>query len=301
MTEIKHQKNDEIIMNSETGLKKITAKLKWTIKDFQTLTSSENRRRFPNIQSSTFFIQDKDREKPFQITFHYNYNFLHFKCTPDLPKYSTIVCSVLNKRGMSDWQSSLFIPPLNRIQLTPEFLVQLKKPYKPYLNLVLLFQIDIIDDVVTNLVYDSTPSPVYSNFDQFRQSQTICDVTFFIDNRELKAHKVILASRSPVFLAMFQHQFAEQNNNVTIVDIRFEIFEALLQYIYNCEIKDLNDIADELLIAADKYLIDELKFMCEKVLTSNMSKEKAANLLSIAAQCKCENLEACCRFHILGK
>jgi speckle-type POZ protein len=46
-----------------------------------------------------------------------------------------------------------------------------------------------------------------------------------------KAHKCILACRSPVFAAMFQHEMIERNSNeVEIVDIKGDVIEKMLRY-----------------------------------------------------------------------
>lgn len=298
---IQEQKEYEITMSSVTRLKKIVANFKWTIMDFDSLHTCENKQRFPIIKSSTFFLYDNECEKSFQISFHYVHKYVHLKCIPDLPRYTTVKCSILNEDGKHLWQSQTFFPPLNRILLPFSDLIAHSKQtyYSPNNTLRLLFSIEIIEDLVTEIMTDSL-LPTFNIFEQFLENQQICDVTFIIGNQELKAHKIILAARNPVFLAMFSHEYSETKNNiVTILDIRYEIFKALLQYIYNSEIKNIHEIAGELLIAADKYLMNDLKLKCEKILINDMIKEKAINLLSIAIQCKCKNLEACCRFFIL--
>jgi speckle-type POZ protein len=55
---------------------------------------------------------------------------------------------------------------------------------------------------------------------------------------EARAHKCILAARSPVFAAMFANRMAEvtsSSDGITVVhidDISRPVFEALLRYIY---------------------------------------------------------------------
>ena len=86
------------------------------------------------------------------------------------------------------------------------------------------------------------------------------DVTLVAGRKELKAHKLILSARSPVFARMFQHNTRESiTNTVTITDITAEVLEAMLQFIYtdDCAIlqksaDSSDDVIRELLIAADK-------------------------------------------------
>ena len=70
---------------------------------------------------------------------------------------------------------------------------------------------------------------------------------------ELLCHTNILAARSPVFQAMFQHDTAEaQSKVVEMVDVEPEIAMEMLQYIYTGNTKSAGKEA-ELLAAADKY------------------------------------------------
>ena len=59
------------------------------------------------------------------------------------------------------------------------------------------------------------------------------DVEIVVSGHQFKAHKAILAARSPVFAAMFDNQMKEsQQNRVEINDIDEEVFEKVLRFIY---------------------------------------------------------------------
>src|SRR5699024_5992251 len=71
--------------------------------------------------------------------------------------------------------------------------------------------------------------------------------------KEIKAHKLILASRSPVFAAMFEHELEEsKQNRVVITDIKPEVAESMVRYIYAGKVDSFELYAMELLEAADK-------------------------------------------------
>lgn len=57
-----------------------------------------------------------------------------------------------------------------------------------------------------------------------------------------------------------------KEGNVEINDVGPEILEALMEFIYTDSVTNLNDIADEVLIAAEKYSLDRLKAKCEVIL-----------------------------------
>ena len=296
MTGIEKLKQNEIHICSETRLKRIAANLKWVINDFHSLSTVHNKRRFPILESSTFLLQSKNKDKSFKISFQYDYRFLQITSIPKFPKDVTNVCTILDKDGKNVWQSKMFIPPFYRVRLPVETLLRDKKKYLTNNTLQFLFEIEIIEDLVTEYITDFNVCPGFSNLERFLEDQAMCDVTFLIDGQELRAHKIILAIRSPAFLAMFSHGFSEHKNNMArISDIRPEVFKALLRYIYNAEIHNMSEIASELLVAADKYLLEDLKLKCERFLIANITVEKANDLLQIAKKHNCINLELYCR------
>ncbi|CAB0033432.1 unnamed protein product, partial [Trichogramma brassicae] len=79
--------------------------------------------------------------------------------------------------------------------------------------------------------------------------------------KTIPAHRVVLAAVSPVFKAMFSHELPEnKNKSVDIADVTYEAAVEMLRYIYtgNVECQEFSSAA-ELLEAADKYQLEELK------------------------------------------
>jgi len=91
------------------------------------------------------------------------------------------------------------------------------------------------------------------DFHQLLANCTLSDVTLVVGDKELEAHKNILGARSPVFAAMFEHDFKEKNENrVNIDDVPLNVFEELLRYIYSGKVVDMDKYATGLLAASDK-------------------------------------------------
>ena len=116
------------------------------------------------------------------------------------------------------------------------------------------------------------------------ENKELCDVKLTVNGKDFHAHKIMLAARSSVFAAMFKHEMAENvNNTVTITDINHQVFEEVLRYIYTGKISSLTDeIAAELLVAADKYVLDRLKIICEMFIGKNLTKENVTDMLIVA-------------------
>ena len=100
---------------------------------------------------------------------------------------------------------------------------------------------------------------------------------------EFPAHKVILAARSPVFASMFEHSMQESTNNkVVIDDVCPDALKEMLMYIYTGEVSDVGNVAYDLLYAADKYQLDDLKSFCEQQLSKSLKVENAARMVQFA-------------------
>jgi speckle-type POZ protein len=117
------------------------------------------------------------------------------------------------------------------------------------------------------------------------KTKTLADVEFQCDGKSIKAHTLILASGSPILAAMFENDFKEKQERVAnITDIKANIFENLLKYIYTGETAletEVEDVAD-LLVAADKYAVETLKEECAIYLTKDLKVENAARYLVLA-------------------
>jgi len=110
----------------------------------------------------------------------------------------------------------------------------------------------------------------------------------------MKAHKAIVSARSPVFAAMVESGMKESvENRVEINDIAPDIFEALLRFIYTDRV-DFNqpdlDVED-LLVAANKYMLPLLKLECQKFLSESLTIENCVEMLTLADLHNCVHLK----------
>jgi len=130
------------------------------------------------------------------------------------------------------------------------------------------------DEAISNLSQD---------LEQLFINRSGTDICFVVDGKEIKAHKLLLSARSPVFAAMLESGMKETvENRVKIDDIAPDIFEALLRSIYTDRV-DLTKIdPKDLLAAANKYLLSLLKIQCQRFLASKLSTINCVELLALA-------------------
>ena len=118
------------------------------------------------------------------------------------------------------------------------------------------------------------------------------DITFVIAGKEIRAHKFILAARSPVFAAMFQNESKEAAlSRFSIPDMEPDIFEALLSFLYTDQVDLTFKMSKSLLTASKHYQLDLLGWHCERFLAQELSIENCCDLLKLANDHPAEDLK----------
>ncbi|KAF8689704.1 hypothetical protein HU200_041700 [Digitaria exilis] len=112
------------------------------------------------------------------------------------------------------------------------------------------------------------------------------DVTFKVKNANFRAHKFVLAMRSPVFEAeLYGPMKGTRKRSITVEDMEPEVFELLLHFMYtdslppmdNLDEVESQDIVKHLLVAADRIDVDSV-----------------APTLALAEQHHCNKLKDAC-------
>jgi hypothetical protein len=155
--------------------------------------------------------------------------------------------------------------------------------------IIVSVEIDVATETVTTSSEDSFSVPdsdrqLIEDYQRLlKEGENFSDFVIRIDNREIKVHRAILASRSTVFNAMLMHDTEEANNGyVEIKDLEYEIVLEMLNFIYCGRCPRLSELGGELLVAADKYSLGDLKLHCEKALINALHTENACELLILA-------------------
>jgi len=109
------------------------------------------------------------------------------------------------------------------------------------------------------------------------------DLKIICKERIFDCHKLILSCQSDVFRKMFERNMAEvKTGKVKIDDVKPEVMETMLFFIYHDEIQDKMKINSELLLAADKYNIRGLLDVCANYLEVNLSLENGLDVMVAA-------------------
>ncbi|XP_055372311.1 uncharacterized protein LOC129606184 [Condylostylus longicornis] len=122
---------------------------------------------------------------------------------------------------------------------------------------------------MSSILSSSSTTPLSHRFYQLFKSEKYWDCSFCIDDHIIKAHKLILATSSPVFEAMLYGplNFNDNNNStgiktIRISDISPEMFYKLLMFIYTSELNFIEENIEDLIelyYCSEKYLIKDLQ------------------------------------------
>ncbi|GAV00282.1 hypothetical protein RvY_11156 [Ramazzottius varieornatus] len=118
-----------------------------------------------------------------------------------------------------------------------------------------------------DVAWQSGITSTTSMLESFFLKTEFCDVVFRVgpdgQREDMKAHRALLAARSPVFAAMFFGSLPEKNIVVEVTDTMPDIFKLMLKYVYSDKTLHItpNNVIG-IYDVAHKYDIVPLKSIC---------------------------------------
>lgn len=131
-------------------------------------------------------------------------------------------------------------------------------------------------------------SVTVTHFGDLLKDEQFKDVTLSLNDKEIKAHKSVLALGSPILRDMFQLE--KQLNRFTIEDIEGQVFHEIINFIYTKNFSKETDVI-KLMIAADKLKIPDLINLCESKAATLLSEDNVINFLVTANRISATKLE----------
>ncbi|XP_068472914.1 ARM REPEAT PROTEIN INTERACTING WITH ABF2-like isoform X1 [Phaseolus vulgaris] len=146
-----------------------------------------------------------------------------------------------------------------------------------------------------------SPSPQVYLGEEYVNNPKLSDITFLVEGRTFYAHRDCLVS-SDIFRAMFDGSYREREaKNVVIPNIKWDVFELMMRFIYTGTVDVSLDMAQDLLRAADQYLLDGLKRICEYAIIQEISVENVVILYKVAEDFNATSLRHACILFMLEK
>lgn len=92
-----------------------------------------------------------------------------------------------------------------------------------------------------------------------------------------------ISDSSPVLASIIFNMTFDKNESLIDLgeDIGADVVEELIRYVYTGRVEAIEEIADRLVAAADKYELPNLKMLCESVLTQQVRMENAIQMYTL--------------------
>lgn len=128
-----------------------------------------------------------------------------------------------------------------------------------------------------------TKNTYLSDMRKLVNNEDFHDVVFLVEGKPVYAHRAILVVRCEHFEHMFHSGMREcDEQEIKIPGMRHAIFVALMEYLYTDIVDVAPAVAIELYSAADMYMLDRLKALCEVLLQQGITVKNAATLFRTA-------------------
>uniref|UniRef100_A0A3N7GE89 BTB domain-containing protein n=1 Tax=Populus trichocarpa TaxID=3694 RepID=A0A3N7GE89_POPTR len=145
-----------------------------------------------------------------------------------------------------------------------------------------------------------SPTPQVYLGEQYVNNATLSDVTFLVEGRRFYAHRICLLASSDAFRAMFDGGYREKDaRDIEIPNIRWEVFELMMRFIYTGSVDVTLGIAQDLLRAADQYLLEGLKRLCEYTIAQDITLENISSMYELSEAFHAISLRHRCILFIL--
>ncbi|XP_002730985.1 kelch-like protein 24 [Saccoglossus kowalevskii] len=133
-----------------------------------------------------------------------------------------------------------------------------------------------------------------------RTEYAFCDVTLCVDGQEFLCHRVVLASFSPYFKAMFSGELAEsKQEKVSINGVEASMIEMLIKYAYTSEIWITKTNVQSLLSAANLLEILPVRDACCRFMEKHMDASNSIGIHCFAEAHSCTELQEKSKVHVL--
>ncbi|KAG8454845.1 hypothetical protein GDO86_001168 [Hymenochirus boettgeri] len=144
-------------------------------------------------------------------------------------------------------------------------------------------------------IIENHTSKAFEKMDELRKENLLCDVLLRVSykgkEKYFPAHKIVLASCSPFFRAMFTNNFRECHaREVTIKDICPIVMQRLIEFAYTSRITVGEKCVLHVLLAAMRYQMEDVAKACSDFLVKQLDASNVIGISNYAEQIGCIEL-----------
>lgn len=138
----------------------------------------------------------------------------------------------------------------------------------------------------------------FGYLDKMRKKGELCDITLIANEREVKAHRAVLAAASPYFESMFVGEFSEpEGEPIYIEEVDEDTLVAMVDFAYTASIKLTDRNVYFIFEAAELFQFSGLRAACFKFFKQQMNQSNCIRTWLFAESHNCtELLDAALKF-----
>ena len=147
----------------------------------------------------------------------------------------------------------------------------------------------------TTLIFHDPESAVmvYKQMHDLRTQGHFCDITLAVEGREIKAHKIVLASCSSYFRSMLLSGMVEsRKDHIEIKDVDPNSLDALVNFAYTASLTISTDNVESLMTAAAMLVFNTAFEACADFLISQLHPSNCLGIRQFAENLNCTRLVA---------
>ena len=142
-------------------------------------------------------------------------------------------------------------------------------------------------------------SDIGLHLEQLLVSGQSTDVRFLVEECDIRAHGLVIASRSPVLYQVVEAAAAKEDDHhiVRVNNMKAAVFRSVLHFIYTDKLPCTDNpvlAVEDMLVAACRFRLERLKIACENFLAEHISNKNALTTLELAQHHNCLELEDYC-------
>lgn len=150
---------------------------------------------------------------------------------------------------------------------------------------------DVDSEGVMRFHSDSQFKGAFVEMNALREAELLCDVVLKVEGESIPAHRVVLASLSAYFRAMFTAEMAESRKRViTINGVDAKSLRTLIEYAYTATIRISEDNVQAILPAASVLQFEEVKRACSQFLRLQLDTDNCLGIKGFAEVHGCQDL-----------
>lgn len=131
------------------------------------------------------------------------------------------------------------------------------------------------------------PLRIHNNMKTLWEEKRLLDFTIRVGECKFRVHKLVLATCSDYFKAMFLNDSLEsQSNEVTLKDVSPDSMKAILDFFYSSSLTITNETVQDILITASMIQLPEIMKLCSEYIKKRIDTTNCLGVLAVADRCE---------------